>query len=683
MHSILSSLSLLLLVSLVSCSAPRQKVALKITSAATIAGGGQTLAGVSQAGLMVWGMSSDGRHAFAKSLSANEEVLDLELPNGTWNFYAMAWQDTDTSGTQLSGEARCAHSVVQLSGVAVSPELKLARGNCSSGVFQTEQGTNVNSQLKFSFCEKIAGITESSHICSNDRSNLNHKSDSVGVMAMMVRIPEYTQGLVGPFRASSGGLASACIPNINNTGFSNLPHGLANAPHPFRVEIDLYFKDSECRSNEETPLNVKFMRGFAGDSLRSKYLRTNTTAGSTPSSMGSVYIGIADHEICTTQRKNFEDSAGGNGAYNTPKLICSESQFEHFLTITFADYSKNYRLAADLDLSDITNLSLGTFKGSLDGNHHVITNLVLVDKKGFIEDWSPELSSSSSRPKFIRDIVIVNPKISSAIEYPVGVLIGDAYSSDLSHSISGIKIIGGQVIGNVAVGGVVGKLKNINMSEIITQGIKVKGATNVGGILGAVEVEAFSNMKNILSQGEVIATNFENPFVGGVVGANNGTISGSEWTFDGVVKSNENSHVGLFYPGINSNSVSNLYPYGIIKTSSTKTPEFSNLFSSFHPCSNPELQKSIGDQRRDGRGSENNPIAICTQNQFNEISSLVSLRTLNLRLYRSFNLANDLSIPNNVTINGNQTHFIFISANVNTVVTETLTSLLPDIFQGY
>ena len=204
----------------------------------------------------------------------------------------------------------------------------------------------------------------------------------------------------------------------------------------------------------------------------------------------------------------------------------------------------NFRLMADIDLSGINWTPIGTvaepFRGILDGNGHTIYGINVnftnaQDNAGFFGINSGTVSnltianaSVTGRTNIgalagqnhgsIANVTIVNATVQGATN--VGGLVGR--SSNTSRIYNGSVVGDTRVTGTAAIGGLVGD-NHGRIANASTEGLaEVRGSGgNIGGLvgnnLGTTAVITNSHSSNITNL-------FGNHNVGGLAGANNGTI---------------------------------------------------------------------------------------------------------------------------------------------------------------
>jgi len=216
---------------------------------------------------------------------------------------------------------------------------------------------------------------------------------------------------------------------------------------------------------------------------------------------------------------------GGTGELNDPYLIYTAEQLNAIGTEP-NDWDRNFKLMADIDLSDYIEtdfniigiyLSGGVgkmpFTGVFDGNGHTISNF----------SYASENTGSAGLFGFVtgivKDLILTDPNIDAGTEIGVGSLVG--LLSD-SGTVFNCCAVGGSVWGNEDVGGLVG---TNHYGSTITDcycTVNVLGTRSVGGLVGTNR----STIANCYAAGNVLA----NENAGGLVGIHlDGIITSSFW----------------------------------------------------------------------------------------------------------------------------------------------------------
>lgn len=601
MQSLISLFVLLLLG--VGCAQKSSKVSLKLTS--SFAFGGANLASYSQGGLMVWGMSGDGR-SFAKVMN-DTDALQLELPNGVWEFYAMAWQNTNNQALDGTTALRCAKSpITKLDGVAASPVLNLTQTDCDIPMFRGRATTLGSSQLQLRFCEAVELVNGSSNLCTNDRTQTARVSDKAPVMSVRVRLAEYSQNL--PPMPGPG--LTRCIPMPSSLSgdavIANkqliIPGGNPDrvAASPFRLELELFYDSTDCTSSLP-PTLIRLNNGAVTDVPGKKYLPGVGTGH-------MLSLAVPDVAVCR-DRGQLAPFAGGDGSVNFPHLICSGDQLMNIHDDP-SFLSRSYRLSTDVDLnvfaqgfidparlpanSQCWNFGMnwqplgasfaappactytpGQFLGSFDGNGHSISNLRMRleqnSQVGFIGQWTPLFAES-----FIRDLKFDGAEVSGLSQ--VGVVVGAKPNATFA-TISNINIVNMDLEtrsnGIAQAGGVIGVGFRTDLRDILVEQseMHVQGS-EIGGVFGSLEnsrrIERIHSRVNIYPQYVGASTNG----IGGVGGDFKSTITEvngvNTLSHEGVIVANGyriGGIFGLIYNHPSTTQIRNIYANSVINSS--------------------------------------------------------------------------------------------------------------------
>ncbi|MFC5359389.1 MBG domain-containing protein [Azospirillum himalayense] len=201
----------------------------------------------------------------------------------------------------------------------------------------------------------------------------------------------------------------------------------------------------------------------------------------------------------------------------------------------FQYYSGNYRLGMDIDASETAGLNpagiwgtrgfvpIGvgdvTFRGTFDGNGHVINNLFInrpqISNLGFFG----RASGSASRSAIIKNIGIVNGQFSGASSIFVGGLVGSTAGGVIVENSYFI----GTVSGHSVVGGLVGAASS---TDRIKRSYAAASVTAAGSSAGGLVGRSSAEINESYASGRV--TGASN--VGGFIGQHTqGTITNSYW----------------------------------------------------------------------------------------------------------------------------------------------------------
>ncbi len=567
----------------IGCAKQSSQVSLRLSTSAIFGAAGGTLENYAQGGLMVWGMNADRSAAFGKALIGTDQI-DLELPNGQWTFYAMAWQNGSNVPLFASAaNVRCAKSpTVSLAGTPVSPLLELRNSNCNDLMFSGAAPTAAGNQVDVQVCESVANITSGSDACTEFRTNPNHKADKVPVRSARIRLLDYGRN-VG--LAAGPGIAASCAPFTADGQWSFpadtfLPMGsVANpASSPFSYEIEFFFNSDNCNASAEgiTLLRVPLVNGFAGASgtLRpdARYFYSGGD------SRQRLYLQLTDQQICQG-RQNLAPFAAGVGLSGFPYIICSPQQFYRIVDGTSGRLSASYRLASSIDIlsfgkfldattpatlfaGDTTCWSpgqnwqplglsyaappactpgMGNFSGNFDGNGHFIRGLRMRIENGagvgLISNWDPLATN-----QFVRDLRLERSEVSA--QNSAAILVGRK-SNALYGQITGITINDAKLETRMTpshAGMVIGNGTNVNLENIrvLRSEIRAEGSM-VGGVFG--NLMNAQRVKRIMSRVHIKPRypGAQIMDVGGIGGTfSSSALEGtglSEWSHEGIIVS--------------------------------------------------------------------------------------------------------------------------------------------------
>ncbi|MGK0367657.1 MAG: hypothetical protein ACI9QD_000795, partial [Thermoproteota archaeon] len=263
----MKKISLLILILLfASCSQKTTTPAkLKVSLGSLV--GSAALSTYATGGLVVWGskIGSSG-FSFAQTFQAPFPIdMSIELDNGQWNFYAIAWD----GASNLIGDTRCDNlNNVSLSGADVDVSFSMNQLKCAGAGFGpsdlvSSDGTGDFTLNNISACNNLVGLTAGSPACG--QSSFRKK------VSMKVELVNHAPGQ-GP---SSAGIISTCYagaaaedPYATLAGV-RLPHGYLDNSKPFFYRVHVY--DSvDCGATEVALLVdvdmrlIEFPHGFAG-----------------------------------------------------------------------------------------------------------------------------------------------------------------------------------------------------------------------------------------------------------------------------------------------------------------------------------------------------------------------------------------------------------------------------------
>jgi len=535
---------LVVLLGLTACSKKSAKVKLELTSS-FVFGGSSDMQAVSEGGLMVWGISTNGE-SFGRVLN-NADAAEVDIPNGNWTFSAVAW-DNVTSIVMSGNTIRCARSeAMELKGEAASVSLVLSAAACNSDFYGN--ATAMQTDLNVRLCRDAGAVTALTDVCSDDKTEVGRVSDKAPFMSVRVSLEEFDR--FGKAAIPQGAGLSRCVamPESLNGEWSvpgnlNLPVGNPSAPEtsPFRTSFELYFSSTDCGATGGSDSSrIVLNNGMASNQGNNKYFGASTEQ--------YLYLHVPDAVVCSG-RESLDPFAGGTGSDGRPYLICSAKQLYKIHNNGTSTYlSNSFRLMSDIDLNPYTKglasvtdrptqaascwqigqtwQPLGDtysgctrtptgFSGSFYGGGHRITGMRmrLEDQSlvGFVGRWTPSVY------KTITDLVFVDAEVSG--HAGVGGVVGERTSGSITE-ISHINLIRPEIesridSGTADVGAVIGFGGSVNLTDIIVKDGRVEGQADfIGGVFG--RLAASTKLNNIFATG-LVSTRNSNSFVGGVGG---------------------------------------------------------------------------------------------------------------------------------------------------------------------
>jgi hypothetical protein len=214
---------------------------------------------------------------------------------------------------------------------------------------------------------------------------------------------------------------------------------------------------------------------------------------------------------------------GGTGGLDDPYLIYDDNQM-NAIGADSNDWDKHFKLMADIDLVGFTGTSfniigdyyydagwvINPFTGVFDGNGHTISNFTYTSTVtdciglfGYVDDPNAE----------IKNLGLIDPNIDAGTKDCIGSLVGALCSG----TINGCYVEGGDVSGDVDIGGLVGYSSESTIINCCSTA-DVAGEERVGGLAGE---NYHGKIIDCCSTAGVAGYEY----VGGLVGYNHGTIS--------------------------------------------------------------------------------------------------------------------------------------------------------------
>jgi Tfp pilus assembly protein PilE len=222
-----------------------------------------------------------------------------------------------------------------------------------------------------------------------------------------------------------------------------------------------------------------------------------------------------------------------------------------------------YKIMADIDLSGIANWEpIPEFKGSIQGNNHIISNLT-IDRGS--TDYVGLVSIVSGTGE-IRDLKLTNINVKGGTH--TSGLVGYFNSTGSINNCS----VSGTVNGLNNVGGLIGKISSGTITRSYANG-SINGAINIGGFIGSIR-NSESNMEILECYFEGNVNGSQNQ-TGGFVGdmlANGKADLGNHKIIDCYSNANTittGACAGGFIGDMEYGSISNCYSMGSVQAKST------------------------------------------------------------------------------------------------------------------
>lgn len=259
-------------------------------------------------GSMLWGRSDKG-DMFGVDISTSSN-LNLELANGTWTFWSVAWEGKNNI-YNFQGLTRCAKSTSVFTGVDAQININLSNATCANTDFSPsvsyESGVYEFPLVSRRECNKLSD--HNGFDCGGGLGS-NAKSSSRRLL-----MPSFKKAAGGKIEFTGSGLVSYCHNNITHEMTdTHLPVG--NGVVPAFTVLESFFTSTTC--DETDP------KGFVKD-----HFEMGLKASVNPNAITFINNGLCDGA-------NFSQSACVyfGGIYSSG--VCSS-----LVTSTMADISEN------------------------------------------------------------------------------------------------------------------------------------------------------------------------------------------------------------------------------------------------------------------------------------------------------------------------------------------------------
>ncbi|MDR1184922.1 MAG: hypothetical protein LBK67_09005, partial [Coriobacteriales bacterium] len=222
------------------------------------------------------------------------------------------------------------------------------------------------------------------------------------------------------------------------------------------------------------------------------------------------------------------EAPAGEGTEDSPYLIANVANLQWMRTMindtttTDGYRDKHYRLTADIDMTGVENWGpIGVFNangspvynrpfiGTFDGNNKTISHMSMRGSSGNLAFFGP-ISGATIKDLALVDMMIINASAGGQV---AGIATSVSRFLTLPVTISGCYVSGTITSGGLAVGGIVGSIETGVTIENCRVDGSVRGAYNIGGIVGHHYLAAASTIRNCL-----VTATLEGAETGGNVG---------------------------------------------------------------------------------------------------------------------------------------------------------------------
>jgi hypothetical protein len=534
---------LFLVLGLVSCGGKAGKTQAKISFfKSSIAGLGTDADG----GLMLWGRGPN--EDFAHVVDTSAPSLSFEVSNGSWTFWAVAWQK---STYDMDGIPKCAIANADFNGGASAIELTLSNANCQDTDFSIQALNGITGSKTFPTvdivsCNQLSGIVNQTSHTAECAYNNGKKGYA---LSYEIVYPEYKGA-----NFTGVELVSDCqeVPNADSSPtapFNSLPVP-GNGKNPFGVIVRAWLDSTDCGTTnpEKGYIDDFFPLGLNQNQVAIRYNGGSETI--------RLHQLTTELDICQGLRLDtiagFSPFASGRGD-NRPFTICTEEQFNS-IGKNYGSYNtSNFEQVADLNYSfnpfdpfiplgddlDGNSVAATTFTGNYIGNNHYVEGATIfetdISDLGFIRQMGTGTIKNLTLNYFIME-----SEQDVGTSQNIGLLIGESTGT----TIIGVKVHG-HAKGASKVGGLVGWLSSGGASFTIDSShafISADGDANIGGLVGSADTPTSANFITKSSASvDIHANNPGSSNIGGLVGQITGAATGtiSESTTKGIIQGHQ------------------------------------------------------------------------------------------------------------------------------------------------
>lgn len=329
-----------LLLVLTACGGKKTASTSFVLNASALISGTTPVGGIALVG-------KSGSDTFSVGLSAaNAASFSVDLPQGDWNFAAIAWLDDSGQGA-MTGKVRCGVSNTQIQGTEATVNLSLTHAACSNQLIAS--ATHIDSNTYTAISEntfKKVGLNS----CLNPIGLTTEACDG----SSLARTPgeHLSFRLVFPGAASFGQAMPNLVSNCFNIASPNNGQFMTDVRWPIGGDIKfpgviVGYEKFNCQDADDTKYYLP--KGFLGGEGLAHFIQTSTVSNN--------YFTIADNYVGHIGSP-FYDAHVVDTSIKLPLASCGKSCFGT-ITTAAGDYSKT---------RDIVRDSIWNLLGSFDGN---------------------------------------------------------------------------------------------------------------------------------------------------------------------------------------------------------------------------------------------------------------------------------------------------------------------------
>ncbi|MCP4913307.1 MAG: hypothetical protein GY909_09315 [Oligoflexia bacterium] len=469
-------------------------------------------------GIMIFGVHKQS----PKRIAIRYTGQTLELPNGDWDFAALAWQTQAFAGTQ-----RCALASARLNGSDVQVPIDLDPATCTNSFFgspETKTAAGVPHPLSFATCGNLK--------CLFGNGDTNKVSIKGVAKSYVVIMPGFEDGPNGA--SPTLGVNSACFtPGSNTTD--------PNSTSAIKFPILAFPVPTVIRAYDLPGCQGGYDQYDLFDGLKNPIPEVtwfNTIAGVTNEIRLKSNICRAENPAGTTYRLSTTGTSGNIEQH----IICNANQMDNMVTemATIANQDDIYVLGKDIDYTGVTpsgpiGNNTDNFRGIFEGNFHTISNYSATGATGPLGIFGAVNGFSNAQMAKIQNVTFndISIELTAAAQQDVGIIgvVNDftkiAHVNVNTADIKATGCTGGSECYNV--GGLVGRVNPTTNSELFDIHVDDVAITavhtlNAGGIIGRL-MNNGSLRDATATNIKAISNNLPLSLLGGAVGDNDGEVA--------------------------------------------------------------------------------------------------------------------------------------------------------------